>query len=76
MQKRIVRKEAGAWKIRTDKGDLTPSEKNDLKEYFEKIEMPYKYSNGELSLPENVTWEEIDKRLSSFYGDSAEIFPF
>ncbi len=75
-QQLIVRKESGFWRIRTDKGELSTSEKDKLIQYFKETGMPYEYSNGELLLPGKITWEEIEKRLSVYYGDRAEIFPF
>jgi len=76
MQSRVVRKKDSLWRIWSDKGELDQEEQNELKEYFEKIRMPYQYDADMICVPGTVSWETIYERLQHFYVGRAEVYPF
>ena len=76
MQIRIVRLENGFWRIRTDDGELPAKEQDDLKAYFDEIEMPYQIESGRLRVLDRVTSAEILEKVTHFYDGVAEVYPF
>ena len=76
MDKRIIRLEGKFWKIRTDIGDLSESEQNELKEYFNEIRMPYRIIDGSLCVPDGVDRSLIFERMEYFYDGRAQVYPF
>ena len=76
MENRIVRLENGYWQIRSDKGDLAPSEHRELKLYFDEIRFPYHMIGTCTCVPESITWGEISERLNHFYDGRADVLPF
>ena len=76
MDKRIIRLEDDFWKIRTDIGELSESEKKELKEYFDEIRMPYRIINGRLCVSAGVDKASIFEMMEHFYEGRAEVYPF
>jgi hypothetical protein len=76
MDTRIVRLEDDFWRIRTDIGELAESERNELKEYFDEIKMPYKIIAGSLCISGRVDRDAIFERVEHFYDGRAEVYPF
>jgi hypothetical protein len=76
MDKRIIRLEDNFWRIRTDVGELSASEQEELKEYFNEIKMPYRIINGSLCVPDGVDQASIFERIEYFYDGRAEVYPF
>jgi len=76
MDKRIIRLEDNYWRIRTDIGELSASEQEELKAYFNEIRMPYRIINGSLSVPDGVDQASIFERMEYFYDGRAEVYPF
>jgi hypothetical protein len=76
METRIVRLEDGFWRIRTDTGELSESEQNELKKYFDEIKIPYRIIAGSLCVSGGVDREAIFERVEHFYEGRAEVYPF
>lgn len=76
MDTRIIRIEGEFWRIRTDTGELSESEQNELKEYFDEIKMPYRIIAGRLCVSGAVDREAIFERMEHFYEGRAEVYPF
>ena len=76
MPNRIVRLEGNLWRIRSDEGELTPSERKELKEYFDEIRMPSTLMHGRLCVSGSVSWEDLYERLQHFYDGRADVYPF
>ncbi len=76
MTTRVVRVEQGYWRIRTDLGELSESETEELKKYFDEIEMPYSLIENNLCVNEEISQVEIFGRLEHFYEDRADVLPF
>ena len=76
MEKRIVRFEENLWRIRTDAGELSESERTELIEYFGEIKLPYRLDGNCLCIVGEVDRDTVFERLEHFYDERAEIFPF
>ncbi len=76
MDKRIVRMEDESWHIRTETGELSPSERKELTEYFDEINLPYRFVNGCLCIAGKVGWDAVFERLEHFYDGRADVLPF
>ena len=76
MDKRIVRIENDSWRIRTDTGELSESERMELTEYFDEIKLPYLIVNECLCIAGEVDRDAVFERLAHFYDGRAEVFPF
>jgi len=76
MLSRVVRNENGLWRIRSDEGELDQKEQDELKDYFNEIEMPYQYDAEIICISGSVTWETIYERLRQFYDGRAQVYPF
>ncbi|MBU0945173.1 MAG: hypothetical protein KJ804_07995 [Proteobacteria bacterium] len=76
MEKRIVRLEEDLWRIRTDAGELSESERIELIEYFDEIKLPYRLNDSALSIVGEVDRKAVFERLEHFYDGRAEVFPF
>ena len=73
---RIVRLEAGLWRIRSDEGELDGVEQDELEDYFTNIQMPYRMMNGAVCIPGGISWQILYQRLVHSYEGKAEVFPF
>lgn len=73
---RIVRLEGDVWTVRPDTGELGAEEQQDLSTYLDEVRMPYQIQNGQICIPESITWESLDECLSRFYAGRAEVCPF
>ena len=76
MEKRIIRLEQDLWRIRTDVGELSDSERKELIIYFEEVGLPYRHIGGCLSIVGEVDKDSVFERLNHFYDGRAEIYPF
>lgn len=76
MEKRIVRLEDDLWRIRTDTGELTASERDELIEYFGEIKLNYQIVTGHVCIAGTIDRESVFERLGYFYDDRAEVLPF
>jgi hypothetical protein len=76
MEKRIVRLEKNAWRIRTEAGEIPESERADLVEYLDEIKMPHFMLEGCLCIPGKVIRNLVFERLEHFYDGRMEVLPF
>ena len=73
---RVVRVKNGFWRINTADGPLTRVERDQLIEYFHEIRFPYQVVEGEVSVPDTVSWDDIHGVLCHFYDGVAFVCPF
>ena len=76
MERRIVRLEDDLWRIRTDTGELSESERDELVEYFAEIELNYRLVNGRVCISGGIDRDSVFERLEHFYDGRAELLPF
>jgi hypothetical protein len=76
MEKRIVRLEKNAWRIRTEAGEIPESERAELVEYLDEIEMPHCMHEGRLCILGKVDRNSVFKRVEHFYDGRMEVLPF
>lgn len=76
MPKRIVRLEGNLWRIRSDHGELDTAEQQELRDFFDKIRIPYGLEHGRPCVPGSISWESLYEALDHFYTGRAEIYPF
>ncbi len=76
MDKRIIRLEDGFWRIRTGIGELSESEQEELKEYFDEIRMPYRIIASSLCISDGVDRDAMFEMMEHFYEGRAEVYPF
>lgn len=73
---RIVRQEGEFWRIRTDRGELTKGEQQELRHYLDEVRLPYRVEHGRICIPGSISWEVLYERLAHFYDGRAEVYPF
>ncbi len=76
MEKRIVRLEKDMWRIRTDVGELSDSERKELIIYFEEVRLSYRLKDDCLCIVGEVDRDSVFERLNHFYDGRAEVYPF
>lgn len=76
MRKRIVRLEDDLWRIRTDTGELSASERDELIEYFGEIKLNYQVITGHVCIAGSIDRGSVFERLEHFYEGRAEVLPF
>lgn len=76
MEKRIVRLEDDLWRIRTDIGELTASERDELIEYFGEVKFHYRVVTGNVCIVGSIDRDSVFERLEHFYDGRAEVLPF
>ena len=76
MKKRIVRLEDDLWRIRTDTGELSASERDELIEYFGEIKLNYRVVTGHVCIAGSIDRGSVFERLEHFYDGRAEVLPF
>ncbi len=76
MKKRIVRLEDDLWRIRTDIGELSASESDELIEYFGEIKLNYRVVTGHVCIEGSIDRGSVFERLEHFYDGRADVLPF
>lgn len=78
MKERVIRKGDDVhWHIWTGDFKTTPeTERKELKEYFDEIQMNYHLVDGDILIDGSVDWTTIDERMSHFYDGWAVFTPF
>ena len=76
MKTRVVRLEDDLWHIRTDTGELSESERDELIEYFGEIKLNYRVAKGHVCITGEVDRDSVFERMNHFYDGRAEVLPF
>ena len=64
------------WRIRTDAGELTQSERSELIEYFDEIRLSYRLVGGRLCIVGEIDRETVFEIMEHFYDGRADVLPF
>ena len=76
MDARIIRLEDKFWHIRTDNGELSCSERDEVEEYLGEAKIPYQIIEGCICIPAEVKRNTVFEVLEHFYDGRAEVYPF
>jgi hypothetical protein len=76
METRILRLEDEFWRIRTDTGELTETERNALKAYLDEKGFKTAMIDGNLVIAGKLTWTEVFEPIEGFYEGKADVYPF
>jgi hypothetical protein len=76
METRVVRLEEGHWRIRTEAGELSDSERDELIHYFGEIKLDYCLSNDHVAIVGSIDRDAVFELLGRFYAGRADVLPF
>ena len=76
METRVVQIEEGWWRIRTDQGEISSDERDNVVRYFNEIRFPYRIRARRVCVPESIPWAVIEESLLHFYDGWAELYRF
>jgi hypothetical protein len=77
MKERIIRKGNDVhWHICTlDFKSIPETERKELEEYFDEMEMPYHFADGDILIDGSIEWITIDEIMTHFYDGWAVFTP-